>query len=217
MRGLRFWRETLVRSAAWAFAASIIVVGAGEGRAQPTVTYLPQNWLAADRDAFYTTSQGSRIMPLAWFQALNHADGQPLLADGLARYGYLANPRSPTNPQGLPVGFTLDTREGQPYFGMTCAACHTRQIEVGGQLYRIDGGPAIVDFEALLRDIRSAVRNVLTDADTSPAFAAFSQAVLGSGNTPQARTALRLEVTRWFAGYDTILGGGFAPERLGVG
>lgn len=30
--------------------------------------------------------------------------------------------------------------------GMTCAACHTRQIEVASTAYRIDGGPAFVDF-----------------------------------------------------------------------
>ena len=148
MCGLTFWRHKLARSAVWAFVASMTVVVADEGRAQPAVTYLSQNWSAADRDAVYTTSQGSRIMPFAWFQGLKHAGGQPLLADGLARYGYLANPRSSTNPQGLPVGFTLHIRAGQPYIGMTCAACHTRQIEVGGQFYRIDGGPAIVDFEA---------------------------------------------------------------------
>jgi hypothetical protein len=216
MGRLAFWGHKLARSAAWAFAASMIVVAADEGRAQPAVTYLPQNWSAADRDAFYTTSQGSRIMPLAWFTALKHSDGQPILADALARYGYLANPRSPTNPHGLPVGFTLDSRTGQPYIGMTCAACHTRQIEVGDQLYRIDGGPAIVDFEALLRDIQSAVRTVLADADTSPAFGTFAQAVLGPGDTPQARTALRLEVTQWFAGYDAIVRGALPPQDWGM-
>ena len=216
MRGLEFLGHKLARRAAWAFAVSLIVVGAHAGTAQPAVTFLPQNWSGADRDAFYTTSQGSRIMPFAWFQALRHADGQPLLADGLARYGYLANTRSPTNPQGLPVGFTLDTRTGQPYLGMTCAACHTRQIEVAGQIYRIDGGPAIVDFEALLRDIRSAVRTVLADADTSPAFGTFAHAVLGSGDTPPARIALRLEVTQWFAGYDAILRGALPAQDWGL-
>jgi hypothetical protein len=30
--------------------------------------------------------------------------------------------------------------------GMTCAACHTRQIEVASTAYRIDGGPALVEI-----------------------------------------------------------------------
>ena len=30
--------------------------------------------------------------------------------------------------------------------GITCASCHTRQIEVASTAYRIDGGPALVDF-----------------------------------------------------------------------
>ena len=63
----------------------------------------------------------------------------PFLADGLDRYGYLSNEGS----SGLPVGFTVAGPEGSEIAGMTCAACHTRQIEVDGVAYRIDGGPAI--------------------------------------------------------------------------
>ena len=44
---------------------------------------------------------------------------------------------------------------------MTCAACHTRQIEVDGVAYRIDGGPAIVDFQSFLADLDTAVGTVL--------------------------------------------------------
>ena len=42
----------------------------GMGTTAAAVTYLEQNWSAAERDAFYTTSQGSHIMPYAWFKAL---------------------------------------------------------------------------------------------------------------------------------------------------
>ena len=64
---------------------------------------------------------------------------------------------------------------------MTCAACHTRQIEVAGTAYRIDGGPALVDFESFLSDLDVAVDAVLTDGG---AFADFARAVVGAPSTP---------------------------------
>src|ERR1700722_11712807 len=116
---------------------------------QPVFVDQGPNWTAATRADFYSRDQGSRMIPLAWLQALTQPNGQPFLADSLARYGYLPNP---TNSNGLPVGFSTSGAGGAQTAGMTCAACHTRQITVAGKTYRIDGGPAIVDFQSLLRD-----------------------------------------------------------------
>src|SRR5438874_2301594 len=80
------------------------------------------------RDAFYTTSQGSVMMPYTWFRALPRVDvDEPFAGDQLQRYGYLPNPKSRSNPEGLPIGFVIagDTTTGD--IGMTCAACHTAQ------------------------------------------------------------------------------------------
>ena len=130
-------------------------------RAQP-ITYLPQGdqWTPAARDAFYSTDQGSRLIPYGWARALRQPDGTPFLADSLARYGYLPNPGS-TSPD-LPVGFTvapdpLAPNGGSPSLGMNCAACHTRQITQGGRTLRIDGGPALSDFQSFLSDLDKAV------------------------------------------------------------
>src|SRR5438105_14599753 len=74
--------------------------------AQPTAPMLVDqgsNWTPAKRADFYHRDQGSKMIPLDWLRSLKHADGEPFLADGLARYGYLADPG---NPNGLPVGFT---------------------------------------------------------------------------------------------------------------
>jgi predicted small lipoprotein YifL len=60
-------------------------------------------WDQANRAAFYSQDQGSRIMPLAWFKALRLSDGTPFTADALARFGYLAN--QDALAIGLPVGF----------------------------------------------------------------------------------------------------------------
>jgi len=65
---------------AWADEAAPIYVDQG-----------PQ-WTAASRVDFYTRDQGSQMIPLAWLKALLQTNGQPFLADGLARYGYLSDP-----------------------------------------------------------------------------------------------------------------------------
>src|SRR5262245_58275213 len=98
-------------------------------------------WTSGARADFYSRAQGSRVMPLAWITALKQPDGRPFIEDSLGRYGYLPNPTS--TPPGLPVGFSVANDSGGEVLGITCAACHTREIEVTGIHYRIDGGPAI--------------------------------------------------------------------------
>jgi len=38
--------------------------------ATPMLQYAKQGWTAEDRQAFYTTSQGSHMMPYLWYKAL---------------------------------------------------------------------------------------------------------------------------------------------------
>ncbi|HUD89396.1 MAG TPA: di-heme-cytochrome C peroxidase, partial [Xanthobacteraceae bacterium] len=158
------------------------------------------DWTPATRADFYGRDQGSRMISLPWLQALKQPNGQPFLADSLARYGYLPNP---ANTNGLPVGFTASGPTGSQIAGMTCAACHTRQITVSGQAYRIDGGPAIVDFQSFLADLDTAVGQVLA---SDAAFNAFAAAVLGSPN-PNANdvATLRQNVNAWYLRYHTLI------------
>lgn len=152
----------------------------------------------AARDGFYSQDQGSRLIPYAWLQALRRADGAPFLADGLARYGYLPNP---ARADGLPVGFTTLEASGPTMVGMTCAACHTRQIVVEGVAYRIDGGPAIVDFQRLLTDLDTAVTALLADPTAFDAFAAAVKTTDPSTDT----AALKGQVTEWLAPFHAIV------------
>src|SRR6266478_8878070 len=77
--------------------------------AAPTLQYARQGWTAEDRQAFYTTSQGSHMIPYPWYKALRRLDAdEPFSADQLQRYGYLPNDRSAKNPEALPVGFVID-------------------------------------------------------------------------------------------------------------
>ena len=158
-----------------------------------------RKWSQGDREEFYTQDQGSRIMLLAWIKALKDNNGNPFLSDSLGRYGYLPNP-SNSEPD-IPVGFTVAGDADSAYIGMTCAACHTRQIEVNGTSYRIDGGPAIVDFQSFLQDLDDAVRRL----NNAAAFDAFANQVLGTNPTPAQKEQLKVEVDLWNLRFHTLV------------
>jgi cytochrome c553 len=183
------------------FLAGLLMPAALAAGAQPVFLDQGTQWTAATRQDFYGRSQGSMIMPLIWMSALKQADGQPFLADSLGRYGYLPDPNSAT--PGLPVGFTVSSYgPGGPSIGMTCSACHTRQIEVAGVAYRADGGPAIADFQSFLADLDEAVQTV---RQKPAAFQAFADAVLGPKAPPAERKRLRTELSAWHRPYHTLI------------
>jgi len=165
-------------------------------------------WTPTARRDFYSRDQGSRIMPLRWMQALKQPNGEAFLAESLGRYGYLPNNDIP----GMPVGFTVAGQSGGEVIGMTCSACHTRQITVDNIAYRVDGGPAIVDFQSLLADLDAAIDTVLTH---DAAFSEFAQAVLGHPPTPQERASLRQDVSDWFYPYHTLITQALPPNPWG--
>lgn len=183
--------------------------------AQLVMTDQGKKWTASAREQFYTQDQGSRVMPLKWINALKQANGAPFMADSLGRYGYMPNPKS--EEPGLPVGFSVAKENGEKIIGMTCSACHSRQIDVSGTSYRIDGGPAITDMQSFLSDLDTAVNTVLTDAG---AFAEFAKAVLGPSPKKPDEDKLRADVAAWFLPYDTIMKGSlptaspWGPARL---
>ncbi len=157
-------------------------------------------WTASAREKYYTEDQGSRVIPLKWINALKQANGAPFMENNLSRYGYLPNPQSPE--PGLPVGFIAAQDKGDKIMGLTCSACHTRQIDVSGTSYRIDGGPAITDIQSFFTDLDTSVNKVLTDPST---FTDFAHAVLGPSPTKSEQDKLRTDVTAWFLPYDTIM------------
>ena len=181
-------------------------LGAVEGWTQQTgavgtLTYAAQGWSAADRETFYTTSQGSHLMPYAWFKALRRTDvDEPFAADKLQRYGYLAHDVSPANPEGLPIGFIVDGPVASGELGLTCAACHTGQLEYtqGGIVHalRIDGAPAKADAQQFLTDLLAASRATLAE---SARFDAFAKAVLGPGYTAAKAAQVKDGFGKWVA------------------
>lgn len=153
------------------------------------------------RGAFYRLDQGSRIMPLSWLQALERADGKPFLGDQLAQYGFLPDP-SPTNADRLPVGFSLAPSPVGLSVGLTCAACHTREIEVAGQTWRIDGGPGFIDFQSFLAELDKAVLRLLA---SEKAFNAFAKKVIGGDGDRAAILDLRAAVELWSRRFHTLI------------
>ncbi len=177
---------SMIKSSAAALASFAVLasLSALADDAAPKFADQGKGWTQALRKEFYGLDQGARIMPYSWVKALKRSDGAGFLDDALVRYGYLPNPDSET--PGLPVGFLAASDSGtkEKTFSMTCAACHTRQIEIDGAPIRIDGGPAIVDFGSLLDDMDKAVGKVLDD---DAAFTAFATAVLGPSPSDDAR------------------------------
>ena len=125
------------------------------------------------------------MIPYAWFKALRRTDvDEPFAVDKLRRYGFLAHDASSANPEGLPVGFVIDGPVASGQLGLTCAACHTGQLEYaqGGVVHalRIDGAPAKTDAQQFLADLLAASRA----SSAEPArFDTFAKAVLGPGYT----------------------------------
>jgi mono/diheme cytochrome c family protein len=216
------WRSALALSvfmSALALAEARAQQG-GTGTAAAAVTYAAQGWSAADRNTFYTTSQGSRMMPYAWFKALRRLDvDQPFAADKLQRYGYLPNDPSPvSNPEGLPVGFVIDGTAASGHLGMTCAACHTGQLEYRQdgvtRALRLDGAPANADFQEFLTDLLTASGATLAQPDR---FDAFAREVLGGGYTGAKATQVKDEFGKWVAQFGEFMDKSLPASPWGPG
>ena len=188
-----------------------LLIPAAQAQA-PSIRFADQGptWTADIRARFYAQDQGAQLIPLAWLRALHQPNGRPFLDDQLSRYGYLRNTGA-AGQTGLPIGFTEAASARGQMVGMTCAACHVRQITVGRRSYRIDGGPAFADFGAMVADLDDAVHRVLTDAST---FKRFAADVLGSRAVDEsAAQILRADLDLWWVRYHTIMSRGLPKDR----
>ena len=167
------------------------------------VQFAKQNWTPAQREWFYHTGQGTELVPCKWFFALEQPRIKifgtvPKFSDTayLAGFGFLPDSASPQNPSGLPVGFAketvMDPTSGQSVevVGLSCAACHTGQLEYQGKGIRIDGGSASADLVSFQTELGYAV----AFTDKIPfRFDRFARAVLGDNASDEAKAKLRQE------------------------
>ncbi|WP_437595424.1 di-heme-cytochrome C peroxidase [Sorangium sp. So ce590] len=175
-------------------AASGCAQGKG-GRRAGDVVYLDQGWGEEERRIFYRVSQGTRLLPLGWFLALERGDSAErfVASDYVARYRFIEDPGSKSNPERLPVGFAkdVDPVTGEVYVGFTCATCHTRQISHRGARIRIDGGPARIDVVAFTEAVFGALDRTLK---TPEKLDRFTRAVLKDHHGEDSARALRAQV-----------------------
>jgi hypothetical protein len=161
------------------------------------VEFLNQNWTAEVRQAFYTTSQGSRIMPYDWFLALEVSDSQDsFVRVRLAELGYLPNHVLTENPDELPVGFVRDENalSKTQYIGLNCAACHTNQLKFNGKTYQIDGAPTLADMWGMLSGLDDALR---ATRDNQEKFDRFATKVLNNGSDNASKARLKQELSEF--------------------
>ncbi len=171
----------------------------------PGVISLSQGWSTSDSEWFYTTTQGSQLMPLQYYLALEQSGNTAPFNDStnIRKYRCLPQTPSPRNPEGLPVGFVPDSGtlvadagllSDPRSLGFTCAACHTGQIDYRGKSLRIDGGPSLADFDALMSGLLDSVNATLQQTSK---FDRFAKKVLGERAQTQAtRTSLRESLGR---------------------
>ncbi len=147
-----------------------------------SIKYLEQGWKPADSMWFYSTTQGSDLLPYDFFLALEKAGSPELFRsdENLNYYRYLPQKATLSNPDALPVGFVKDTYKGKDFLGFTCAACHTGQVNYKGTGIRIDGGPAGTDMDTFLKDMATAVW--AARMDTGGVQARFVRKVMDRGH-----------------------------------
>ena len=175
---------------------------------------LDQGWTVADSNWFYWTTQGSQLLPYAFFLALEQPNERTLFRDrrNMLKYRFLPERPSAANPDGLPVGLVADPDSTLPpdliadrrSLGFTCAGCHTTQINYKGTGMRIDGAPAMGDVAGFLTELTAALE--ATEKDDAK-FDRFAAKVLGNGASAEKKESLRAALrasARQHSNYDKL-------------
>lgn len=173
------------------------------------VVWLEQNWNNDQRQWFHYVSQGTAtfFIPYEWFIALEQPGlslfGKPLIVEGdfLERLGFIAGSPSAYNKANLPVGLAVDYEatdlEGRPYraIGLTCAACHTGQLNYKGTGVRYDGGPSMISANKLMGNI---FNSMLETYASKRQFKRFAKRVLADQYSDEGLKELRKEYAKVF-------------------
>src|SRR4051812_13159665 len=180
-------------------------------RADQTNVPVQQGWSPAQKQSWYTLSQGSRLLPLAWLRALEQPGReqpgtQQLFLDRayIEKFRYL--PPVSTNAGQLPVGFAIDTQvdsdfseitrlrwmrpqsSQEPWAGSNCSACHTNEITYQDKRMRIEGAATLADFQGFMEALNHAL---LETHDDNGKWDRFAGTVLRGVDTPANRTMLK--------------------------
>jgi hypothetical protein len=191
------------------------------------IVNVEQGWSPADKTAWYTITQGSRLLPLSWLRALEQPDSdKPFLApEYMASFNFIPGPGA----SDLPIGFTIDDqddsrlsatklrwKEGQstkePWAGMNCSACHSNEITYNGKRMRVEGAPTLADFQSFRAALNKALDQTWLDDQK---FARFAKQVLGDDN--QDSDKLRGELAKLVDAETKLASANATPLRYGFG
>ena len=196
-----------------------------------SIVMLDQGWNKDEALDFYNTSQGSQLLPYSWFLALEQASNSDLFRDNknIKYLGYIPQASIPgRNPDGLPIGFVKDdiqedflvsaltaTRlssdsQGnqtgyKEWLGLTCAACHTSEINYRDKTLRINGGPAQSDFQTFIVNLSKALAATTNDEAKLTRFA--KKIIPQGGFNETEKQALKTQLaayTVWLNGYINV-------------
>lgn len=177
---------------------------------------LQPEWSKERRQRYYQTSQGSLVIPYAWYRALESRTSNELFSSPeiQARYGLLPNNDPTYNPDQLPVGIVKEKLrpdqvnllgDGQEeWASISCAACHTGELMYKGNALRIDGGQGFWGFEQWSGDL---VFSMILTSSVPSRFDRFCARVNGRGKCSKDEVrALRAQIKKYFES-DLIMGG----------
>lgn len=166
---------------------------AEERRVPGAYTTLEQGWDHTTRERFWFTPQGTSVMPYRWFLALEVPGGAQRVASeaNMEQLGFIPAPKSAYNPDGLAIGLTRDHADGQDKLGVTCAACHTARLTLGGTHVLVDGAPATADVNRFFRQLAQSLGET---AKSDVKFARFAGELLGGDAGDAARSNLRAQL-----------------------
>lgn len=183
-------------------SSSIIIPADGEVPIRET---LAQNWTENDSENFWFTDQGARIIPYDWFTWLEQPDNEKLFrnTEHFEMLGYLPEESSQINPSGLAIGFTKSVKNpnNEPAaVGLTCAACHTNQIDYTDKTtnkkisFLVEGAPTLANFNLFFARLVSALTNTYND---EAKFKRFATKVLPETATEKDTETLKTELKKY--------------------
>jgi hypothetical protein len=179
---------------------------------------LNQGWSREEADLYNHTTEGTNLAPLDFFLSLPDPDKPTdrFLPRLTTKYGFIDAPKSEANPSGLPIGIAVDERPksfgDRPYIGMTCSACHTRQVAYrsldgsGNEKVwnlSIHGGPALVDIHRFKSDLYSTFLKLNNDEGL---FKQFATNLLSRDPSQEDAASIKQELAEFLGPVVTMRG-----------
>lgn len=191
--------------------AGLVLVRDSHGDGASNLVYLDQGWGPVETLWYYHADQGSVLLPYETLVHLERAEDNSALIspESVSRFRLLPQHATPNNPDALPVGFARH----DDMVGLTCAACHTSQINYRGTAMRIDGAPALADIAGFIHAIRASLAATLADEAKLARFVAAQQRGRKGGDVAAARASLGASLA-WFEGYEAA---NHSPTSEGFG